>query len=123
MTRYCLAFALPLVALALPGCGSDKSATDDPNSIAFNDYESVMGWQPDLNAVTREQAHSGKYSVVVNGGKEFAMGYTLPIGKATARITSSVISVGTFEAFLGQDTQIMPSGAIRKRAAASTTAI
>ena len=85
MTRYCLAFALPLAALALPGCGSDKPATDDPNSIAFNDYESVMGWQPDANAVTREQAHSGKYSVVVNGGKEFAMGYTLPIGKATAR--------------------------------------
>ena len=85
MTRYFLAFALPLAALALPGCGSDKPATDDPNFIAFNDYESVVGWQPDLNAVTREQAHSGKYSVMVGPGKDFALGYSLPIGKAAAR--------------------------------------
>lgn len=80
-----LALPLAVLTLALTGCGSDKPATDDPNFIAFNDYESVLGWQPDMNAVTREQAHSGKYSVVVNGGKEFAMGYALPIGKATAR--------------------------------------
>jgi ribosomal protein L2 len=35
---------------------------------------------------------------------------TRPIGSAILRITSSVMSVGTLEAFFGQLIQIMPAG-------------
>src|SRR3954470_19040472 len=40
---------------------------------------------------------------------------TSPIGSATSRTTSSVTSVGSFEAFFDQDTQICPSRASRGR--------
>ena len=38
---------------------------------------------------------------------------TRPIGGQTSRIVSSVMSVGTFEAFFGQLTQMKPDGASR----------
>src|SRR5207302_10618738 len=40
---------------------------------------------------------------------------TNPIGNATARITSSVMSVGTFDDFLGQETQTIASSRIFDR--------
>ena len=78
---------LPLAAcgVLLTACGDDKPATDDPNLITFNDFESVLGWQPYPDAVTREHAHSGKYAITVGPGKEFTLGYALLIGKALAR--------------------------------------
>ena len=65
-------------------CGGSSSA-NDANLIAFNDFEAVVGWMPDPSTVSREQAHSGHYSVKVDGGHEFGMGYGLPLGKATTR--------------------------------------
>jgi len=35
---------------------------------------------------------------------------TSPIGRQMLRMVSSVMSVGTFDAFLGQLTQIIPAG-------------
>ncbi len=40
---------------------------------------------------------------------------TNPIGRAIFRILSSVMSVGTPDAFFGHDTQTTPSGAIPRR--------
>src|ERR1700739_3581751 len=40
---------------------------------------------------------------------------TRPSGNARSRTTTSLRSVATPEAFFGQDTQIMPSGAIASR--------
>ena len=75
---------LAIFTLALAGCG-DQVAADDPNLIAATDYESVLGWQPSPDAVTRDHAHSGKFAVMVAPGHDFAGGYGMPIGKATAR--------------------------------------
>lgn len=80
-----LALPLAALALALASCGGDETATNDPNLIASNDYESMVGWQPDPNAVTREHAHSGKYAVVVAPGRDFAGGYGMALGKASTR--------------------------------------
>lgn len=87
MTLRFRAFALPLLTCAtlFAGCGGNQAVTDDVNLIGFNDYESVLGWQPDANAVTRDHAHSGKYAIMVGPGKDYALGYGLPIGKATSR--------------------------------------
>jgi hypothetical protein len=64
---------------------SKSSPIDDANLIAFNDYESVIGWVADNGTVTREQAHSGRYSVKVDDSHEFGMGFSLPLGKAISR--------------------------------------
>src|SRR6185369_8226486 len=46
---------------------------------------------------------------------------TRPIGRQTSRITSSVMSVGTFDAFFGQLTQIIPAGSRNGRSSWSFT--
>lgn len=66
-------------------CGGSSSPADNNNLMAANDFESVIGWMADPGTVTREQAHSGHYSVKVDGAHEFGMGYSLPLGKATMR--------------------------------------
>lgn len=66
------------------GCGGSSSA-NDANLIAANDFEAVIGWMADPGTITREQAHSGRYSVKVDAQHEFGMGYSLPLGKATVR--------------------------------------
>lgn len=65
-------------------CGG-SSSSNNANLIAFNDFEAVVGWMADPGTISREQAHSGHYSVKVDGAHEFGMGYSLPLGKATAR--------------------------------------
>lgn len=68
------------------GCGGSSSASaNNPNLIAGNDYEAVIGWMGDPGTISREQAHSGRYSVKVDAAHEFGMGYSLPLGKATMR--------------------------------------
>ena len=74
--------------LLAAGCGgSGSSAVDytDPNLIAASDFESVIGWLPDPGTLTKEQAHSGRYSIKVDPAHEFGMGFGLPLGKATIR--------------------------------------
>ena len=46
---------------------------------------------------------------------ETSISITKPSGNANSRIVSSVMSVGTFDAFFGQDTQTTPSGLIKLR--------
>jgi hypothetical protein len=50
---------------------------------------------------------------------------TSPIGKASSRITSSLMSVITFEAFFGQDTQMNPlcTNLLRKSVIANFTLV
>lgn len=81
-------FTLSVAAVAglcfITSCGG-SAAEDDANLIASNDFEAVVGWMADPNTVSREKAHSGHYSVKVDAGHEFGMGYNLPLGQATAR--------------------------------------
>jgi len=84
-SRFFTLAAAALTGLVyLSSCG-DSAPTDDANLIGFNNYESVMGWMDAPGSLTRERAHSGHYSVKVDGSNEYAMGYMLPLGKATPR--------------------------------------
>jgi hypothetical protein len=78
--------ALVLTSLFfVTSCGGSSTPDNDPNLISANDFEAVVGWMGDPNTISREQAHSGRYSVKVDGAHEFGMGYSLPLGKATMR--------------------------------------
>ena len=82
-------FTLPALAATClfltAGCGDSSTPEKDPNVLTSNDFEEVIGWVPAPPTLTREQAHSGFYSVKVDGANEFSMGYSLPLGKATMR--------------------------------------
>lgn len=83
--------SLTLSATALTGlffavsCGGDSTAANDPNQIAFTNYESVAGWMDVQGSLTKDKAHSGAYSVKVDAANEYGMGYVFPLGKATPR--------------------------------------
>ncbi len=67
--------------LGLAGCKSDSSASADANQIAFNDFESLDGWASNTESLSKEQAHSGKYSIGVNPNVEFGMNYMMVLNK------------------------------------------
>lgn len=75
---YCLATALGLL---LTACGTDKP--NDADQLAFNDFEKYKGWVGDmpLGALSKAQAHSGKYSTVVDGANEYSLGYSSLLGQ------------------------------------------
>lgn len=67
--------------LAVAACG--RNSGDSKNRLAFNDFESLDGWSsgvvnPSLN---KEEAHSGVYSVKVNPGIDYSLGYNNEVGK------------------------------------------
>ncbi|MEJ7661966.1 MAG: hypothetical protein WKG07_21540 [Hymenobacter sp.] len=73
------------MALALGSCGG-SDATKPANLLASNDFESLDGWLggevgPSL---TREQAHSGVYSVKVDPKVDYSMGYSNPLGRLSS---------------------------------------
>lgn len=67
--------------LSLAGCKSDGEAKADANQIAFNDFESLAGWASGTESVTKDQAHSGKYSVMVGPNNEYGLGYMMQLNK------------------------------------------
>jgi len=67
--------------LGLAGCKSDSSASGDANQVAFNDFESLDGWASNTESLTKEQAHSGKYSIGVNPNVEFGLNYMMVLNK------------------------------------------
>lgn len=80
--RPALATLTVLGLVAMAGCKSGDAETAPADQIAYNDYESVEGWMPTPESLTRERAHSGSHSVKVDGAVEYALGYNLPLGKA-----------------------------------------
>lgn len=74
-----------LFALALCSCGG-QPAGKPAGLLAENDFESLDGWasgviNPSLN---KEKAHSGVYSVKVNPGIDYSLGYNNQLGKVSA---------------------------------------
>ncbi len=67
--------------LSLASCKSDSEAAPDTNRIAFNDFESMVGWTSGAESLSKEQAHSGKYSVKVGPETEFGQPYTMQLNK------------------------------------------
>lgn len=81
----CLLSVLAATTL-LVGCAEDKPAsTVEGQVIAANDFESLDGWIPATPTLTREVAHSGKYSVTVGGGNEFGLGYSTILGQVASQ--------------------------------------
>lgn len=73
---------LALLSLgAIAGCDNTSSEAAEGSSLAFNDYEAVVGWMPNPESVTRERAHSGRYAVKVGPENEYGMGYSSVLEK------------------------------------------
>ena len=73
---------LGLIGTILSACsGSESSSSDSAKLITSNDFESVDGWMPSTPALTRDQAHSGKYSTKVDVNNEFSVSYFSVLGR------------------------------------------
>lgn len=73
------------LAFTLWGCGGATPSHSD-NVLASNDFESLDGWiggevGPSL---TKDQAHSGVYSVKVDPKVEYSMGYANPLSRLSS---------------------------------------
>lgn len=80
MRKLFLLFSLATASLT--GCsGSDNISATGANVLTSNDFESLDGWTPPNPSLTRDVAHSGKYSVKIDGNTEFSLGYSAPLGK------------------------------------------
>ncbi|TGE26496.1 carbohydrate binding domain-containing protein [Hymenobacter metallicola] len=71
--------------LGVVACGDNKSETP-ANLLAKNDFESLEGWTSGVPApsLTKEQAHSGRYSIKVGPAVEYSLGYSNQLGKLSA---------------------------------------
>lgn len=63
-------------------CGSNKTASTAADVLVGNDFESLAGWlgvtpNPSL---TDEKAHSGHYSIKVDGTIEYSLGFASTLG-------------------------------------------
>ncbi|NVO31604.1 carbohydrate binding domain-containing protein [Hymenobacter lapidiphilus] len=80
-------FTLLLTAAAtslLAGCSNSDTTTYGENVIARNDFEALEGWIPAAPSLTTVKAHSGRYSIKVDNGVEYALGYISPLAKVSA---------------------------------------
>ena len=69
-------------------CSKDEqnaNATNGGTVLTFNDFESLAGWVPENSTLTRENAHSGQYSIKVDPNTEFSLGYDMQLGNVTPR--------------------------------------
>ncbi|QNH62119.1 hypothetical protein [Hymenobacter sediminicola] len=74
-----------LLAVGMVSCG-EKKAEIPANQLAGNDFESIDGWMGDNTpaSLTKEKAHSGRYSIKVDPAVEYSMGYSNLLGKLSA---------------------------------------
>lgn len=87
-----------LAALFVAGCGSKNDATD-PNVIVDNNFDTIAGWVPEPQNATlsRDKAHSGHYSIKVDGEHEYSLNYKAMLGQLHAtRIKKIKITAWTF---------------------------
>jgi hypothetical protein len=66
-----------LAALVLAGCS--RAPAPATGVLAATDFENLAGWLADSPAqatLTRQQAHSGKYSTSVSPGHDYSLGYS-----------------------------------------------
>lgn len=69
-------------AVGLSACSSGSpTAAPSKDVLMHNDFESMVGWIPDPVALTKEQAHSGVYSVKVDQEHEYSLGYNYLLGQ------------------------------------------
>lgn len=77
-------FLYAFIGLALVSCGG---SSDKPKGLLIeNDFEAMDGWANGCTnaSLNKEKAHSGAYSVKVNPGLDFSMGYSNQLGKLSS---------------------------------------
>ncbi|MBD2766894.1 carbohydrate binding domain-containing protein [Hymenobacter sp. BT664] len=69
---------LPFFVFLLAACSGPGADPNEANLLASNNFESVDGWTSGMPvpSLTKEKAHSGRYSVIVDPKVEFSLGYT-----------------------------------------------
>jgi hypothetical protein len=65
----------------LLGTSCSKTAADEQDSLMSNDFDHLTGWIEDVSSLTRDEAHSGTYSVVVKPGIERSLVYNITLGQ------------------------------------------
>lgn len=73
-----------LLALAVVSCG--RSSGKAANVLTENNFEQLDGWMngSTSTSLTQEKAHSGTYSVKVNPGIDYSLGYNSTLGKLSS---------------------------------------
>lgn len=89
-----------LSGLVLTACSQNQNVNSRDN-LTFNDFEHFDGWLGNsAGALTKDQAHSGKYSTVVGPGQDYSLGYSNELGKlspdwpAKIKISAWVLTAG-----------------------------
>ena len=91
-------WGLSAAGLLLAGCTSQPTAATE-NVLMQNNFDDLAGWLGDAPqpSLTREKAHSGHYSLKVDGNTEFSIGYTKPLGQLTeARVNKFKVEAWVF---------------------------
>ncbi|QKG58350.1 hypothetical protein GKZ68_17975 [Hymenobacter sp. BRD128] len=84
----------------LLGSGCSKTSAEEKDVLTSNDFDHLDGWVGDVPSLTREKAHSGAYSIVVQPGIEYGLGYSNPLGRLSTmrpdkiRISAWVMRTG-----------------------------
>jgi hypothetical protein len=70
-----------VLALAMCSCGGSEKKP--AGLLVENDFEAMDGWANGCinGSLNKEKAHSGVYSVKVNPGQDYSLGYSNQLGK------------------------------------------
>ena len=88
-----------LVALSMASCGGSSDGATDPNTMVNADFDTLAGWLPEPQNATlsREKAHSGQYSLKVDGVHEYSLGYRQALGQLrNIRVKKITVSAWAF---------------------------
>ncbi|GGG44410.1 hypothetical protein [Hymenobacter glacieicola] len=93
MLKFRFSQLLGVTLLAGAAACSDPAPGKTAQQITFNDFEALDGWGTPVPSLTTEHAHSGRFSIKVDGAQEYSLNYANALGKAsTNRINKLVIS-------------------------------
>jgi hypothetical protein len=76
--------------LALCACASPYTPPPDNHIITSNNFEGLLGWVPDAGSLSKEQVHSGSYSLRVGPEREFSLTYDAVLGELRAHMPRGV---------------------------------
>jgi len=76
--------------VALASCGDAGAGRYVGDYITQTDFDNLAGWGADVNALTREHAHSGRFATVVNTTREYSLTYRLPLREASVHALRAV---------------------------------
>lgn len=94
MTCSLTGWSRPLGLLGLLGlaaCGPDPRAGQYVGDrITATDFENLAGWGADVQALSREHAHSGRFATFAGPAREFSLTYRLPLREASVHTIKAV---------------------------------